>query len=134
MSKVRTALVVGGGIAGPVTALALTKAGIQATVFEAHPAAADGVGAMLSLAPNGLDALQTIGAAKAVQAIGQPVPRVVIADGSGTQLATFRRLPWPARYPGDGLRGPVSGTGRPYDGRRRADPLWQAAGHRRTGP
>jgi FAD binding domain len=93
MSKVRTALVVGGGIAGPVTALALTKAGIQATVFEAHPAAADGVGAMLSLAPNGLDALQTIGAAKAVQATGQPVPRVVIADGSGNQLAQFDGFP-----------------------------------------
>ncbi|GAA3194625.1 FAD-dependent oxidoreductase [Nonomuraea roseoviolacea] len=70
MSKVKTALVIGSGIAGPVTALALAKAGIQATVYEAHPQAADGVGAILSLAPNGLDALQVIEADKVVQALG----------------------------------------------------------------
>jgi 2-polyprenyl-6-methoxyphenol hydroxylase-like FAD-dependent oxidoreductase len=93
MSDVRTALVIGGGIAGPVTALALARAGIQATVYEAHPSASDGVGAMLSLAPNGLDALRIIGADKTVQAIGQPVPGVVMADGSGNQLAEFGGFP-----------------------------------------
>ena len=36
-SKVRTALVIGGGIAGPVVATALLKAGIQATVYEEPP-------------------------------------------------------------------------------------------------
>jgi 2-polyprenyl-6-methoxyphenol hydroxylase-like FAD-dependent oxidoreductase len=76
-----------------VTALALAKAGIQAIVYEAHASAADGVGAMLSLAPNGLDALQIIGADKAVQAIGQPVPGVVMADGSGNRLAEFDGFP-----------------------------------------
>jgi 2-polyprenyl-6-methoxyphenol hydroxylase-like FAD-dependent oxidoreductase len=35
MSKVRSALVIGGGVAGPVTALALRRAGIDATVCEA---------------------------------------------------------------------------------------------------
>ncbi|WP_433256231.1 FAD-dependent monooxygenase [Streptosporangium sp. CA-135522] len=93
MSKGSTALVIGGGIAGPVTALALAKAGIRATVYEAHAAAADGIGAMLSLAPNGLDALQVIGADKAVQAIGQPVPGVVMADGEGNRLAEFGGFP-----------------------------------------
>jgi 2-polyprenyl-6-methoxyphenol hydroxylase-like FAD-dependent oxidoreductase len=93
MSDVKTALVIGGGIAGPVTALALTRAGIQATVYEAHPSASDGVGAMLSLAPNGLNALQIIGGDKTVQAIGQPVPGVVMADGSGNQLAEFGGFP-----------------------------------------
>lgn len=62
MSKVTTALVIGGCIAGPVTALALAKAGIRATAYEAHGSAADGVGAMLSLAPNGIDALRIVGA------------------------------------------------------------------------
>ncbi|MEV4623241.1 FAD-dependent monooxygenase [Asanoa sp. NPDC049573] len=93
MGAVRTALVIGGGIAGPVTSLALTKAGIQATVFEAHATAADGVGAMLSLAPNGLAALEIVGADKAVRAIGQPVPGVVMADGGGNQLAEFAGFP-----------------------------------------
>jgi 2-polyprenyl-6-methoxyphenol hydroxylase-like FAD-dependent oxidoreductase len=89
MSKVRTALIIGGGIAGPVTALALAKAGILATVYEAHGAPADHVGGMLSLAPNGLNALQIIGADKVAQAVGHPVPGVVMADGSGNQLAEF---------------------------------------------
>ncbi|MYQ46564.1 FAD-dependent monooxygenase [Streptomyces sp. SID4985] len=94
MDKVRTALVIGGGIAGPVTALALRGAGIEATVFESHPAAAaDGVGAMLSLAPNGIDALRAVGADAAVEAVGQPVPGVVMADGGGNRLAEFHGFP-----------------------------------------
>lgn len=92
-SKVSTALIIGGGITGPVTALALAKAGIQATVCESHQAAADGVGSMLSLAPNGLDALRIIGADKAVEAVGQPVPGVVMADGGGNRLAEFGGFP-----------------------------------------
>jgi hypothetical protein len=43
MTAARTALVIGGGIAGPVTALALRRAGIDATVHEAYASTADGV-------------------------------------------------------------------------------------------
>jgi 2-polyprenyl-6-methoxyphenol hydroxylase-like FAD-dependent oxidoreductase len=93
MSAVRSALVIGGGIAGPVTALALARAGIEATVHESHRNAADGVGAWLTLAPNGLDALRAVGADEAVAAIGQPVPGVVMADGAGHELATFDGFP-----------------------------------------
>lgn len=93
MSKVRTALVIGGGVAGPVTALALRKAGIEATVFESHPPTADGVGAMLSLAPNGIDALRVIGADGVIAAVGQPVPGVVMADGDGNRLSEFHGFP-----------------------------------------
>jgi 2-polyprenyl-6-methoxyphenol hydroxylase-like FAD-dependent oxidoreductase len=93
MSDVRTALVVGGGVAGPVTALALAKAGVTATVFEAYPSAADGVGAMLSLAPNGRDALRAVGADEAVAKVGRPVPGVVMADATGRRLADFHGFP-----------------------------------------
>ena len=58
MTTVRTAIVIGGGIAGPVTALALRKAGIDATVYEAYPTTADGIGGTLALAPNGVAALR----------------------------------------------------------------------------
>ncbi|GGU73457.1 FAD-dependent oxidoreductase [Streptomyces albospinus] len=88
-SGVRTALVIGGGVAGPVTALALRRAGIEATVFEAYPAAADGVGAWLGLAPNGQEALRTIGADAALHAMGEPTPAMVMADGAGSHLASF---------------------------------------------
>jgi 2-polyprenyl-6-methoxyphenol hydroxylase-like FAD-dependent oxidoreductase len=92
MSKPREALVIGAGIAGPVTALALAEAGIEATVYEAH-AGERGTGAMLSLAPNGLDALRIIGAGRAVEAVGHSVPGVVMADGSGNELAEFPGFP-----------------------------------------
>ncbi|EWM19419.1 FAD-dependent monooxygenase [Kutzneria sp. 744] len=57
MSRV---LVVGGGIAGLTTAIALRHAGLEATVSEAHPIGADGKGAFLTIMANGLDALRAI--------------------------------------------------------------------------
>jgi 2-polyprenyl-6-methoxyphenol hydroxylase-like FAD-dependent oxidoreductase len=93
MTAVSTALVIGGGIAGPVTALALRKAGIAATVYEAYATTAEGLGGVLMLAPNGLDALRIIGAHQYVQAIGQPIQRMVMADGSGQRFGEFAGLP-----------------------------------------
>ncbi|MGH8316133.1 MAG: FAD-dependent oxidoreductase, partial [Steroidobacterales bacterium] len=87
------ALIVGGGIAGPVAALALRKAGIDSTVFESHASTADGVGGVLMVAPNGLNALRIIGANAVVRAIGQPVRRMAMADGSGKRFGEFAGLP-----------------------------------------
>ena len=55
-------LVVGGGVAGLTTAIALRHAGLDATVFEAHPTGADSKGAFLTIMANGLDALRAIDA------------------------------------------------------------------------
>jgi 2-polyprenyl-6-methoxyphenol hydroxylase-like FAD-dependent oxidoreductase len=87
-SKVRTALVIGGGIAGPVVAAALLKAGIQATVYEAYPTLSEGIGGGLALAPNGLAALGVIGADDAVRALATPITGTVMAVGGNS-----RRLP-----------------------------------------
>jgi 2-polyprenyl-6-methoxyphenol hydroxylase-like FAD-dependent oxidoreductase len=87
-SNVRTALVIGGGIAGPVVAAALLKAGIQATVYEAYPTLTEGIGGGLALAPNGLAALSVIGADDAVRALATPAACTVMAVGENT-----RRLP-----------------------------------------
>jgi 2-polyprenyl-6-methoxyphenol hydroxylase-like FAD-dependent oxidoreductase len=91
MTTVKTALVIGGGIAGPVAAMALRKAGIAATVYEAYPSTAEGVGGLLAVAPNGLDALQRIGVD--VSSLGQPIQRMAIADGRGKRLGEFGGLP-----------------------------------------
>src|SRR2546426_1054990 len=48
--SVNTAIVVGGGNAGPAAALALRKAGIGSTVYEAYPSSADGLGGKLMVA------------------------------------------------------------------------------------
>ncbi|MEV4813444.1 FAD-dependent oxidoreductase [Micromonospora avicenniae] len=81
MTTVETAIVIGGGIAGPVTALALNRAGITATVHEAYPSTADGIGGTLALAPNGVAALGAVNADRAVTAIATPVHRSVMAFG-----------------------------------------------------
>ena len=93
MAKVKTALVIGGGIAGPVTALALRRAGIEAGVYEAYDGPADGVGAVFMVAPNGLDALRLVGVDDEVRAIGQPIQRMIIEYGRGKQSGEFAGLP-----------------------------------------
>lgn len=92
MTAANTALVIGGGIAGPATAMALRKAGIEATVYEAYPSAADGVGVTLTIAPNGLAALRTIGAEDAVLGLGQPLTRSRMYDGRGGRLGEMPGL------------------------------------------
>jgi FAD-dependent urate hydroxylase len=98
MSDVRTALVIGGGIAGPVAAMALRKAGIEATVYEAYDGSADGVGGMLGLAPNGVAALDAVGAGDMVRRIGQPVNSMVIQSWTGKRLAEFGNPAGPAAF------------------------------------
>ncbi|MGW2251315.1 FAD-dependent oxidoreductase [Kitasatospora sp. NPDC001660] len=95
MSGTRTAkkaLVIGGGIAGPVMALALRKAGIGAEMFEAYQTSAEGIGGTFMIAPNGLGALAVVGLEAEVGRIGQPVGPMVVEDGKGGVLAEFTGL------------------------------------------
>ncbi|HZW88240.1 MAG TPA: NAD(P)/FAD-dependent oxidoreductase, partial [Myxococcaceae bacterium] len=80
------ALVIGGGIAGPVVGMALQRVGIESAVFEASPVPSDGVGAFLTLASNGLDALQAIDAHRPVVAAGVRTERMVLSSGTGKFL------------------------------------------------
>ena len=89
MKHIRKAIVIGGGIAGPVTAMALQKAGIEATVYEAYASTADGVGGMLGLAPNGFDALAAIDLDGPVRRVAAPVSAMVLHSWTGKPLARF---------------------------------------------
>jgi FAD-dependent urate hydroxylase len=82
----RRALIVGGGIGGPVAAMALERAGIEATVYEAAEAPADYVGLFLNTSSNGLDVLRTLDVDAAGQADGFPMPRMVMWSGTGKRL------------------------------------------------
>ena len=82
------ALVIGGGPAGTATALALRKVGIEAVVYEAA-GPADGVGAWLTLASNGLDALVPLDLAKTVASTGFATPGMVLRSASGRRLVEF---------------------------------------------
>jgi 2-polyprenyl-6-methoxyphenol hydroxylase-like FAD-dependent oxidoreductase len=86
MNRTISALVIGGGIAGPAAAMALQKAGIDSVVYEAHPAAAEGVGVFLTLAVNGVGALRTLGADKPAIADGFPTTAITLWSGTGKKL------------------------------------------------
>jgi FAD-dependent urate hydroxylase len=85
----KRALIIGGGIAGTVTAMAVKKAGHDATLYEAYDRTADGVGAFLTTAVNGLDALATLELKDLVKDLGFDTPRMVMSVGSGKELAEF---------------------------------------------
>src|SRR2546421_5959467 len=93
-SMTKRALIIGGGIAGPVTAMALQRAGIEPVVYEAHGHGADGVGAFLTLAVNGLAALDIVGLRDVVCELGMDTPRMRLLNRRGKELAVF---PIPAR-------------------------------------
>lgn len=80
------ALIAGCGIGGPATAMALLAVGIEAEIFEAYPQPAEGVGAFLNVASNGLDALRVLGVHREVMAAGIPTPHMVMWSGTGKRL------------------------------------------------
>jgi FAD-dependent urate hydroxylase len=86
MSNAKKALIVGGGVAGPVTAMALRQSGIDSVVYEAYTGGADDAGSFLTFASNGLDALRTIDAHHLVLSEGFPTPRMTIQSGTGKHL------------------------------------------------
>ncbi|GLQ98284.1 FAD-dependent oxidoreductase [Dyella mobilis] len=92
MATVKHALIIGGGIAGPVTALALNKAGIRSTIYESYPTTAEGQGAGMMLAPNGLNALKIIGVDAELQAVSRPISRMTFANSRGKTLGAFNGL------------------------------------------
>lgn len=97
MPAVRSALVIGGGIAGPVAATALAMADVDATVYEARPtdpSSANGIGGSLALEPNGLAALRIVGADDSVRAAAVPITRSIMSIDSkpGREMPTPQGL------------------------------------------
>ena len=89
----KTAVVIGAGVAGPVVAMALQKAGVHAEVFEAHPTGADEVGSWLTLQANGIDALRAVDAHKLVAELGYPTRSMRFLNGKGKVLGRMSNGP-----------------------------------------
>ena len=79
-------MVIGAGVAGPVAAVALQRAGFTTTVYEARDAAADELGAWLTLQVNGVDALRTLGIGHVADGLGFATPSIRFRSGSGKHL------------------------------------------------
>jgi 2-polyprenyl-6-methoxyphenol hydroxylase-like FAD-dependent oxidoreductase len=91
MSKrARKAIIIGAGIAGPVTAILLKKAGIDAQVFEAWPYAT-GSGGGLQIAPNGMHVLAAIGLADEIISLGSIAESFEFYSQSGARLGSVNR-------------------------------------------
>jgi 2-polyprenyl-6-methoxyphenol hydroxylase-like FAD-dependent oxidoreductase len=86
----RKALIIGAGIAGPVTAILLKKAGIDAQVFEAWPYS-KGVGGGLQIAPNGMHVLAEIGLADEMTRRGSIAESFDFYSQSGVRLGSINR-------------------------------------------
>src|SRR6266566_5054465 len=86
----RKALIIGFGIAGPIVALFLQRAGIEAEIYEARAFSTDYGGLFLNTACNGLGVLKTLGLDEQVSRQGSPIPRMVIWSGKGKRLGEVR--------------------------------------------
>jgi salicylate hydroxylase len=84
-------VVVGGGVAGAASAIALRRVGAEVTVYEAYRDPAGPVGSFLSLAANGLRGLDVLGCLAAVQRAGFPVARQRMWAGNGKRLGDVAR-------------------------------------------
>lgn len=117
----RKAIIVGCGIAGPVVAMALQRAGIDAEVYEARDAGQDEAGAFLNLAPNGVKVLATLGIDIESAADGFPVSGIILRNAAGRRIGVLDSRDERERY---GARSVVLKRGRLH----RA--LWEAARER----
>src|SRR6201992_98114 len=93
--------IIGAGVAGSASAIALRRIGADVTIHEAYEDPAGPVGSFVSLAVNGLRALDVLGCREAVQAAGFPVARQRMWSGRGKLLAEVARGrrpedPWPS--------------------------------------
>jgi 2-polyprenyl-6-methoxyphenol hydroxylase-like FAD-dependent oxidoreductase len=86
----RKAIIIGAGIAGPVTGVLLRQAGIDAQVFEAWPHAT-GIGGGLQIAPNGMHVLAGIGLAEEIIRRGSIADSFDFYSQSGTRLGSINR-------------------------------------------
>src|SRR5260370_14095173 len=90
----RQALIIGGGIAGPVAALLLQRAGIEAEIYEARDTPEDYASSWLTRACNGLKVLKALGLDDPVSVEGSPIPRMILSSGKGKR---FGEVPTSAR-------------------------------------
>lgn len=90
-------LIIGGGIGGLATAVALQQAGISAAVFERAPVLQE-MGAGIGVGANGMYALSKLGVADAVSAVGAPVERVELRKQHGSILSALTTGPLGRQY------------------------------------
>jgi 2-polyprenyl-6-methoxyphenol hydroxylase-like FAD-dependent oxidoreductase len=92
-------IIIGAGIGGLTAAIALKQIGFQAIVFERAPEILE-LGAGISLWPNALKALDRLGLAERVKAIGAPFGAGMLRTWKGDLVmeSLFSPEQWVTRY------------------------------------
>ncbi len=85
MESTRHALIIGAGIAGPVVAMFLRKAGISSAIYEARTSAED-AGSFLQIAPNGMNVLKAIGLNTKISTAGIVTSHIRFRNSHGKTL------------------------------------------------
>src|ERR1700749_2214220 len=86
----RKALIIGAGIAGPVTAILLKRAGFDVAVYEAW-SYSTGIGGGLQIAPNGMHVLAEAGVAPELIQGGSVCDGINFYSQAGTRLGSINR-------------------------------------------
>ncbi|MBR0935702.1 NAD(P)/FAD-dependent oxidoreductase [Bradyrhizobium jicamae] len=86
----RKALIIGAGIAGPVTAMFMKRAGIEAELYEAWPYS-KGIGGGLQIAPNGMHVLAELGLADDLIRRGSIAESFDFYSQDGKKLGSLNR-------------------------------------------
>jgi len=97
-SNVKTVLIVGAGIGGPVLGMALQRQGLTVRLVEARPASATAEGAFLGLAPNGMNGLVELDLATRVRELGHACTAFRFSNRKGKTLGEIDRSADPARF------------------------------------
>lgn len=95
-------IIVGAGIGGLATALALRQQNHEVLVVEAAPELRE-IGAGIVLGANAMQALDRLGVHEAVQAAGFPIVRISLLDRQGQLLNDVDTLPFTRRVGYDNL-------------------------------
>lgn len=96
------ALIIGAGVAGPVTAMFLRRAGWDVAVFESDPEPDPFAGLFLNVATNGLAVLEQLGLRDRLVSDAHRAPIMVMRSGTGRELGRVPNGP-----AGDLARGSV---------------------------
>ncbi|MFK4731329.1 FAD-dependent monooxygenase [Agromyces mediolanus] len=132
------ALIIGGGVAGPATALFLHRAGWDVRLFESRGEPDSYGGLFLNVASNGLAVLETLGLRERLVADGHLSPYLEMWSGRGRKLGTVPNGPAGAPERGSVgvrrawlhqvLRDAVEAAGIPIAWGARLDGIEEAAG------
>lgn len=89
-TRPRKALIIGAGIAGPVAAILLRRAGIESAIYEAWPYS-KGIGGGLQIAPNGMQVLDEIGLGNELISRGSVAEAFDFYSQGGERLGSINR-------------------------------------------